>query len=413
MIIYTATSACLILFFLIFILVLFQKKNHKTTNTQSPNLEALKSLPYLSYVVEEKNIERDGVVLYEEGLCNKGINLYNSLFSPGAYLFDLSGNILHQWLPQQTHRDWHFVEMSDEGDLLVIIRDVQLMRLDWNSNIKWTLNMRFHHDIAIDENKDIYVLARKDDLIFNSLLPFPILNDFIIVITPQGRIKREISLYRILEKRIPLDTLARIYQYSITPKNLIKILKRKRNDLYIFEHDTPVDIFHVNTIEIINRDINDIFRKGNILFCSKMLNLIGVIDIKEEKLLWSWGTDRLELPHHPTLLENGNILIFDNGAINREYSRIIELNPSTEEIIWEYKGSPPSSFYTLYGGSSQRLPNGNTLITETAKGRVFEITREGKIVWEFYNPHRNKYGRSTIYRMMRLTEPDKFPKFKE
>jgi hypothetical protein len=37
-------------------------------------------------------------------------------------------------------------------------------------------------------------------------------------------------------------------------------------------------------------------------------------------------------------------------------------------------------------GNAQRLPNGNTLITESAFGRFFEVTREGEIVWEYVNP---------------------------
>jgi hypothetical protein len=37
-------------------------------------------------------------------------------------------------------------------------------------------------------------------------------------------------------------------------------------------------------------------------------------------------------------------------------------------------------------GSAQRLPNGNTLITEASFGRFFEVTKEGEIVWDYVNP---------------------------
>jgi len=48
---------------------------------------------------------------------------------------------------------------------------------------------------------------------------------------------------------------------------------------------------------------------------------------------------------------------------------------------------------------------GNTLITESDKGHVFEVTREGKIVWEFYSPevNRAKKQRMTINQLMRIT----------
>lgn len=39
----------------------------------------------------------------------------------------------------------------------------------------------------------------------------------------------------------------------------------------------------------------------------------------------------------------------------------------------------------------QRLPNGNTIIcsygqTDGAKPRIFEVTRDKKVVWEFFHP---------------------------
>jgi len=33
--------------------------------------------------------------------------------------------------------------------------------------------------------------------------------------------------------------------------------------------------------------------------------------------------------------------------------------------------------------STQRLVNGNTFICESNTGRVFEVTKEGEIVWEY------------------------------
>lgn len=42
--------------------------------------------------------------------------------------------------------------------------------------------------------------------------------------------------------------------------------------------------------------------------------------------------------------------------------------------------------FSEYCSSADRLPNGNTLITETVRGRVIEVTPEREIVWEFLNP---------------------------
>ena len=36
--------------------------------------------------------------------------------------------------------------------------------------------------------------------------------------------------------------------------------------------------------------------------------------------------------------------------------------------------------------NAQRLPNGNTLVNEGMDGRIFELTPEEEIVWEYVNP---------------------------
>jgi hypothetical protein len=103
----------------------------------------------------------------------------------------------------------------------------------------------------------------------------------------------------------------------------------------------------------------------------------------------------------PTLLDNGRLLIFDNGT-QRSYSRVIELDPVTLEVTWEYRADPPESFHSKWRGSSQRLPNGNTLICETDAGHVFEVTPQGERVWEFWNPELRGDRRKRIYRFMRV-----------
>ena len=113
----------------------------------------------------------------------------------------------------------------------------------------------------------------------------------------------------------------------------------------------------------------------------------------------------------------GNILVFDNGGdagygsflpgmqghypcTFRDYSRVIEFNPITLEIVWEYKKTKTidanedgvitaaeRKFYSPYISGAQRLKNGNTLITEGRNGRLFEVTRNKKIVWEYISPY--------------------------
>lgn len=101
------------------------------------------------------------------------------------------------------------------------------------------------------------------------------------------------------------------------------------------------------------------------------------------------------------MLPNGNLLIFDNGR-RRGWSRILEVEPATGTIAWNYRGEPPQSFSSPVRGSVQALSNGNLLVTESARGRVFEVTRGGTMVWTFLNPEFQKASRRQIYRMQRV-----------
>ena len=55
------------------------------------------------------------------------------------------------------------------------------------------------------------------------------------------------------------------------------------------------------------------------------------------------------------------------------------------EPTWSF--SDPGNFYSGFISGAHRLPNGNTLVCEGASGRIFEVTRDGEMVWEFLNPH--------------------------
>ncbi len=421
--------------FILFIssLSLIVPKNQRYIMPSS--IEKLKSLPYLAWVPAEKNIEKIGVTKYKPSLSYEGFNIYNNDDFSVAYLIDMSGKILHTWsIGTIRRRGWHHVKMCDNGDLLGIFRgfniDRGLIRLDWDSNVRWEKKMDAHHDIAIAKNKDIYTLTEKREIVFNHGLPVPIINDYIIVLSPDGKINKEISLYKILKKEISSDRFIEAYRYwwkewkkqfilwkeiLSSPKIGLRLVALKL--ICIGSNFVPIssyEVFHTNTIEIINRDIKGLCREGDLLICTRNLNLIGIVDIKNKKIIWSWGPGNLDAPHYPTVLENGNILIFDNGA-HRGYSRIVELNPLTKNIVWEYKPNLPNQFYSKNRGSSQRLPNRNILITESNAGRAFEITPDGEIVWEFYNSDVNieNKERRAIYRMVRIIDPENYPFLKE
>ena len=92
--------------------------------------------------------------------------------------------------------------------------------------------------------------------------------------------------------------------------------------------------------------------------------------------------------HEPVLLLNGNILLFDNQGSGDGRSSVIEFDPLTQTIEWFYAGDTEGGFYSHFLGSAQRLPNGNTLITDSETGEAFEVTPDKVVVWRYRTPHR-------------------------
>jgi hypothetical protein len=150
-------------------------------------------------------------------------------------------------------------------------------------------------------------------------------------------------------------------------------------------HDTPYDVFHANAVEVLERDLQGICKRGDLLLSVRELDLVLIVAPETREICWSYGPGEISRQHHPSVLENGNVLLFDNGRRVKR-SRVIEVDPRTNRIVWSYEGDPPETFFSFFRGAAQRLPNGNTLITDSAKGRILEVTRDGETVWTYYTP---------------------------
>jgi uncharacterized protein (UPF0248 family) len=157
---------------------------------------------------------------------------------------------------------------------------------------------------------------------------------------------------------------------------------------------------------------------GDILASYRPTSTVIRISRSTGKILWKLGPPTVAGQHAPTRLSNGNILIFDNGVHRLDdsvpYSRVIEVDPATNQIVWKYQDKPTWNFFSPRMGNAQRLPNGNTLITESSFGRLFEVTKEGETVWEYVNPF---FGRpffggpptsesNQVFRSFRYTEEE-------
>jgi len=392
-------------------LAFFVESNTKTVGDRSiadrfADVENMDSLPYQSSVEDERHENENGVIDYYRKATAQGLNLYNSYYQVGAALLDMDGTALHTWHPAGTNPQWHFVTLCDNGDLLACIEDTMILRMNWNSQVLWQRSLRAHHEIAVAENGDIYTLASEEEVVRVGFLPVPIINDYIVVLSADGAVKKRISVFDLLKRELRPSMVAAICGKILNPRDFLwKAIKMKVAGRPLMERLTPFDVLHGNAITLADRNIDGVCRRGDLLISACALNLVGVVDVELGTMRWTWGPGQLEGQHAPTFLENGDVLIFDNGT-QREYTRLVELDPRTGTIVWEYHSLHPTPFYTSWGGAAQRFGNGNTLVTESDKGRVFEITKDGQLVWEFFNPSRAQDGkRATIYRMTRITDP--------
>jgi hypothetical protein len=199
----------------------------------------------------------------------------------------------------------------------------------------------------------------------------------IALLSPAGREIQSLSLYDLLNAAPELVTLQRDAGRSAT----------------------AIDPIHANAAQWLPATplaaSSPVFSPGNILVTIRHQDVVGIVDWKARKLVWAWGQGQISGPHDATMLADGHILVFDNG-LSRSWSRVLELDPVRKAIVWEYRAPVKKDFFTVTRGSTQRLPNGNTLIAQSERGRVFEVTPAGEVVWDFLTPFRNRRGRRSI-----------------
>lgn len=130
---------------------------------------------------------------------------------------------------------------------------------------------------------------------------------------------------------------------------------------------------------------------GNLVVSFRNISTVAILDRQTGSIIRKLKPPLLAQQHAPVPLQNGNLLIFDNGPHRVDhplpFSRVIEVDLATEEVVWSYQERNPSDFFSPYMSNAQRLPNGNTLICEGAFGRIFEVEGSGRVVWEFVNPY--------------------------
>lgn len=384
-----------------------------------------------------------GVTLYDPAKTWPHYTVFSGA-DDKSYLIDMNGNVVRSWpyrgFPTEVIDP--AVNQGRKGHVLLQLeerkdRDTRtfgngvnnhaVAELDWDGKVVWRWNgeksvghAHQHHEIERLANGNTLVLANKLHAIAGFQLK-ELIDDAIYEVDAKGKV-----VWRWLASE-------HLEEFGFTPEQLALV-----------RHTDLPDYLHLNNARTLGDnkwyDAGDTrFHPDNIIIDSRQANFIAIIDKKTGKIVWNLGpnypsaeivnpftaqpklprpVDQLSGLHDAKIIGKGlpgagNILVFDNQGgsgypavafrISTGASRVVEIDPSTKQIVWEYR--PGQSFFSTFTSLARRLPNGNTLITEGQSGRVFQITAQGETVWEYISPifSEPKNGRPGFNRLYRAT----------
>ncbi len=381
------------------------------------------------------------------------------LFAGGdgvSRLIDLNGNVVHEW--KFTGQPVSFIDPAlvggARGRIFVTLEtedgkgtdlvpgrvqtriNKTVGEVDWDGKTVWRFGpeapggrAQQHHDIARLPNGNTLVLA-------NIVYPLPgfaapqVLDELAYEVNPEGVI---------------VWTWAasdHIDEIGFSPEEL-KLLRNAKN----------ADYLHVNDLKPVGPNHwfdegDQRFAPDNLIFDSRNGNFIAIIDRKTRKIVWTLGPhfppvaadgggasrklprpiDQISGQHDAQIIPKGlpgagNLLVFDNqGAAGYPPaattltggSRVLEINPVTQQVVWQYSaaesGAAGWTFRSTHISNARRLPNGNTFVDEGQIGRLFQVTPQGEIVWEYVNPYPRRgkdaeTGKATINYSVYRAEP--------
>jgi len=343
--------------------------------------------------IEQNTLKRRGVGLRA---CDpQRAALGFTLFAPhfvenrNVYLIDLQGDIVHTWrMPYPPGLSGY---LTERGTLFYNGRTPEesflsrfpfkggvVLEADWNGKVLWEVRHPDHHHHGI--------LLRNGNVLLHCMGEVP---DDIARRVSGGMEESSMQSGQYAARR-DADTGKMYSDYLAEVTRAGETVWEWRT----WEHLDPMadGIAEVQAPRTLWAQGNSVCElpDGDILASYRPTSTVIRISRKTGKILWKLGPPTVAGQHAPTMLKNGNILIFDNGVHRLDdavpYSRAIEVNPATNEIVWKYQDKPTWNFFSPRMGCAQRLPNDNTLITESSFGRFFEVTKEGEIVWEYVNP---------------------------
>jgi hypothetical protein len=363
---------------------------------------------------------RGGVTVYEETLASPGLTFVTAydgrLFRP--FLIDMEGKVLHRWntrygelfksgkepdLVSDDQRHLHGAHLYADGSILVSFEYRGMAKLDRCSHPLWVLQRPTHHSILPLNDGSFWTLSTENA----KTRERPHLvkghrEETILHVSADGKVLEEINVIDAIFKGG--------YQAILLQGN--PSLPENRH----------LDTIHVNDIELVTDRLAGRLpqlKAGDFLISLRGSNALAVISRESKAVIWSMVGPYLR-QHDPDILDDGTLLVFDNRMEMKQhtpvrwleqpqawgYSRILRLDPATQQVLWSFEGSDAFPFYSSIQGKQQLLGNGNVLVSDPEGGRAFEVSpaHGNRVVWEYVNMLDN----SEAGLLGRITEATRF-----
>ena len=381
-----------------------------------PAAAMLLTLVTLTQPTRAQTIYPTGTTIWDHERTFPGYNLFNG---PDGIvrLVNMAGVEVHRWTSPVAGRILSLAEPLANGHVLATVKNSNqaggniAVELDNENRVVWTYVLTgtnsdyIHHEVERLANGNTLLLCAQG-INVPSISPQLIVDDYIIEVDPQGNVVW--SWY----------TWQHFAEFGFDPqaKQLIA------NAAGTWAHTNAVSPLPPS------RHTLPALQPGNLLVSQRDTNIMFIIDRATGSVVWKMGPANplTQGQHAPHMIPQGlpgagNILVFDNGSGTgypapgqaRAFSRVLEIDPATQQTMWDYDAGKSGLFSRLFFSdvvsNAQRLTNGNTMVCSGVTGRLFEITPSGDLVWEYMSPYfallpGNQKG-PLIYRAFRIPWP--------
>jgi len=338
--------------------------------------------------------EGNGVITHDPEATAPGLTLMTGFFDGGLEIrvIDSSGTVVNRWpvrtddiwdnldhIPPESRpaTDWNAalsgVVLLPDGS--IVFNHFGLVKLDRCGEVLWVVRRETHHSVEPARNGGFWVGGKRYIRGCSKHPPIepPYEEDTVLLISADGTVLKEFSV---------LDLLI---------ENGLRAVLFSNNRT--FDPNPEFDVIHLNDVEeLTEADAGGFpqFEAGDLLVSIRQPNMVLVFDPDTEVIKWYQVGPWIQ-QHDADFHADGRITVFDNNYDGTEDgsvfggSRIIAVDPASGATEVMYGGVDDQPMYTTTQGDHQFLENGNILMAEANAGRVLEVDRDGRVVWEFIN----------------------------